>query len=95
MVKKNLVKLARVLRKKSKDVGVKLTLPQSKTLARIITRRGRWRRGFGVTDFVAIGLSQGDATKLWLLLLDQDDPNAWDSWGLKQDILKIVFKLNL
>lgn len=95
MVKKNLVKLAKFLRKRAKDVGVKLTLPQSKTLARIITRRGRWWRGFGVSDFVAIGLTQDDATKLWFLLLDQADPNAWDSWGLKQDILKIVFKLNL
>ena len=95
MVKKGLVKLARVLRKRAKDAGVKLTLPQSKTLARIITRRGRWWRGFGISHFVALGLSRDDATKLWFALLDQADPNAWDSWGLKQDILKIVIKLNL
>ena len=95
MVKKGLVKLARVLRKRAKDAGVKLTLPQSKTLARIITRRGRWWRGFGISNFVALGLSRDDATKLWFALLDQADPNAWDSWGLKQDILKIVFKFNL
>lgn len=89
--KKRIIATAKKIRRHAKDTNIRISLPISIKIAKMFLRKGKFRGGFGLKDFVEAGLSPDQARILWLHFLDFYNDPGLETWSLKPQFVKDFF----